>query len=59
MDTQLIAQLGDELYDALKACKPIVPFTDRYQDISIDDAYNIQQRMIERRTSAGEKITGK
>ena len=37
MDTQLIAQLGDELYDALKACKPIVPFTDRYKDISIDE----------------------
>ena len=59
MDTKLIEQLGDELFDALKACKPIVPFTDRYSDITIDDAYNIQQRMIERRLATGEKITGK
>ena len=59
MDATLITQLGDELYDALKACKPITPFTDRYSDITIDDAYNIQQRMIERRLAAGEKITGK
>ena len=59
MDIQLIEQLGDQLYDALLACKPITPFTDRYSDISIDDAYNIQQRMIERRLNAGEKITGK
>jgi 2-oxopent-4-enoate/cis-2-oxohex-4-enoate hydratase len=57
-DTQ-IQQLGDELYDALRACRVVEPLTSRHADISIDDAYRIQQRLIARRIDAGERIIGK
>ena len=59
MNTELINQLGDELYDALKACRTVEPLTNRHADISIDDAYAIQQRMMQRRTEAGEQVIGK
>ena len=57
-DTQ-IQQLGDELYDALQACQVVEPLTNRFADITIDDAYRIQQRLNARRTDAGERIIGK
>ena len=37
----------------------IAPLTDRIAGITIDDAYRIQQRMIERRLAKGETIVGK
>jgi len=57
-DTQ-IQQLGDELYDALKGCHVVEPLTNRHADITIEDAYRIQQRLNARRLEAGERIIGK
>ena len=57
-DTQ-IQQLGDELYDALKGRHVVEPLTSRHADITIDDAYRIQQRLNTRRIDAGERIIGK
>ena len=45
MEQAQITQLGDELYEALVAGKTIAPLTSRGLDISIEDAYHIQQRM--------------
>ncbi len=59
VNTETIATLGDELYDALKACRTLEPLTHRHPDISIDDAYAIQQRMMQRRFDAGERVVGK
>ncbi|MBH1965950.1 MAG: 2-oxopent-4-enoate hydratase [Comamonadaceae bacterium] len=59
MKTEQINQLGDELFEALKACRTLEPLTNRHPDISIDDAYAIQQRMMKRRLDAGEKVVGK
>ncbi len=59
MDANLIEQLGDELYDALKACRVVDPLTSRYPGIEINDAYRIQQRMLARRLAAGERVIGK
>jgi len=59
MNPQDIIKHGDELYDALLARRPVVPLTDRIADITIEDAYHIQQRMIERRLAKGETIVGK
>ncbi|MBA4285850.1 MAG: 2-oxopent-4-enoate hydratase [Xanthomonadaceae bacterium] len=50
---------GDALYQALVDRQPIVPLTEREPDISIDDAYRIQLRMIERRLASGETVIGK
>lgn len=59
MDKKLIDQLGDELYEALKGCRTLEPLSNRHADITIDDAYAIQQRMMQRRLDAGEKVVGK
>ncbi len=59
MNQDLIEQLGDELYDAMKNRRVVEPLTSRYPEIAIADAYRIQQRMLARRLSAGERVIGK
>jgi 2-oxopent-4-enoate/cis-2-oxohex-4-enoate hydratase len=41
------------------SCVPVEPLTNREPDISIEDAYHIQLRMIQRRLDAGEIVVGK
>ena len=59
MDKNTIEQLGDELYQALVKREVLAPLTERHSDITIEDAYRVQQRMIARRLEAGERIVGK
>lgn len=59
MDPQRIQTHGDALYEALLSRTPVAPLTEREPDITIDDAYRIQLRMIQRRQGAGEKVVGK
>lgn len=59
MDKQKIEQYGDELYQALLSRQAVAPLTDRESDITIEDAYQIQLRMIQRRLDAGERVVGK
>jgi 2-oxopent-4-enoate/cis-2-oxohex-4-enoate hydratase len=59
MNAHSIQQYGDELYQALRSRQPIMPLTDCEPDISIEDAYRIQLRMIERRIENGERVIGK
>ena len=59
MDQSQIIQLGDELYEALSTGKTVTPLTSRGFEISIEEAYHIQQQMLSRRIAAGEKVIGK
>jgi len=59
MDDNKIKQYGDELYEAWLARSTVQPLLTREPEITIEDAYKIQLRMIERRVQAGEKIVGK
>lgn len=59
MDQIMINELGDELYQAMLNREAISPLTERGFDISVDDAYHISLRLLERRLAAGEKIIGK
>lgn len=59
MNKELIQSCGDELYQAMVDRQAIRPLTERYADLSIDDAYQISLRMLERRLAAGEHIIGK
>ncbi|MEQ5838096.1 2-oxopent-4-enoate hydratase [Paraburkholderia acidicola] len=59
MNDALINSLGDELYAAVKACHALEPLTSRHADLTIDDAYRIQQRVNARRVEAGERLIGK
>ncbi len=55
-----IEQLGDELYDALRARRTVTPLTERWPEVTIDDAYHVSLRMVSRRIEDdGEKIVGK
>jgi len=59
MEQSQINELGDELYAALAAGKTVSPLTSRGFDITVEDAYHIQQRMLSRRLDKGEKVVGK
>lgn len=59
MNQEQITTCGDELYQALTSRTPLKPFTERFNDIRIEDAYHISLRMVERRVEAGERIIGK
>jgi 2-oxopent-4-enoate/cis-2-oxohex-4-enoate hydratase len=51
--------LGDELHAALRAGSVLVPLTERESAITIDDAYHISLRFLERRIADGERVIGK
>lgn len=59
MDSQRIIHFGDALYAAWLERKTIAPLTEQAPDITLEDAYRIQLRYIERRTQAGETVVGK
>ncbi len=59
MDKELITTCGDELYEAMVKRTTVAPLTDRYSDITVDDAYHISLRMLDRRLEAGARIIGK
>jgi len=59
LSSDTIRRYGDELYDSLISRVPVEPLTNRERDITIDDAYQIQLRMIQRRLDAGEVVVGK
>ena len=51
--------LGDELFVALRARRTVAPLTARVPGITIDDAYWISRRLLERRLADGERLIGK
>ena len=59
MDQSTIEKLGDSLYEALVARQPIAPLSASHPDMTIEDAYHVQQRMISRRLATGERVVGK
>ncbi|ENO98166.1 2-oxopent-4-enoate hydratase [Thauera phenylacetica] len=59
MDQKTIEALGDSLYDALVARTPIAPLSAAHPDMTIEDAYHVQQRMIARRLEKGDRVIGK
>jgi 2-oxopent-4-enoate/cis-2-oxohex-4-enoate hydratase len=59
MNAQKIQHYGDELYQSLISRVPVEPLTNREADITIDDAYQIQLRMIERQLQDGQIVVGK
>lgn len=59
MDAALIETLGDELFTALRARRTLAPLTERHPAITIEDAYHVSLRMLERREAEGERVIGK
>lgn len=59
MDEALAARLGDELHEAWRSRTAVEPLTARHPDITIADAYRVQQRFVSRRLEGGERVVGK
>ena len=59
MDQTKIEHYGSELHQALVNRTAVDPLTDREPDITIEDAYAIQQHMVQHRLDAGETVIGK
>ena len=59
MENSLITTLGDELYEALRDRKVVEPLTSRHPEITVEDAYHVQQRMTARRLEQGARVVGK
>jgi 2-oxopent-4-enoate/cis-2-oxohex-4-enoate hydratase len=59
MDELKIKHYGDELYEAFVKFSPVRPLLEREPDITIEDAYKIQEHFVARRVAAGERIIGK
>jgi 2-oxopent-4-enoate/cis-2-oxohex-4-enoate hydratase len=59
MNKHYIPRFGDELYNALVQRETVEPLTNREPDLTMEDAYHIQQRVISRRLDAGERVVGK
>ena len=59
MEQTRIQALGDELYQAMLSREAVAPLTGRGEEITIDDAYHISLRMLERRLADGASIIGK
>ncbi|MCK2119949.1 fumarylacetoacetate hydrolase family protein [Pseudomonas sp. PNPG3] len=58
MNETEILSAADALYGAWCGRGMIEPLSDRYPDITIDDAYRIQQAFIGRRMAKGARIVG-
>ncbi len=59
LSEEAISRYGDELHTALRTRSTVAPLLAREPDITINDAYRIQQRMVARRLAQGETIVGK
>lgn len=59
MDEKLIKDCALEIYNAEKNCSPMGALTDRFSDITIEDAYKIQMAVVDLKLKDGEKIIGK
>ena len=59
MEQGRLHALADELYDALRQRTTLAPLTAREPSITVDDAYRISSRLLERRMADGERVIGK
>lgn len=59
MEKSIIHECGDEIYRCMRERQTMSPLTERFPDITIEDAYQISLRVLENRLKRGEKIVGK
>ncbi|MBU6958972.1 2-oxopent-4-enoate hydratase [Pseudomonas sp. CVAP len=59
MNKQEIHVLGQQLHQALSNCQALAPLTDTYPDMTLEQAYEVQLSMIQRRLDDGQRVIGK
>ena len=55
---ELIARCAAVLYSAESSRRPIDPLTKRFPELTVPEAYRIQQANVERRLARGERVVG-
>ena len=56
MNLNTINEIASELFLALKNQKIIQPLSEKYQEIDINDAYQISRKFLSLREEQGEKL---
>jgi 2-oxopent-4-enoate/cis-2-oxohex-4-enoate hydratase len=59
MQNEQLREIGASLHQALVSREPVAPLTDRWPEMTIDEAYRIQLAMVQHRLDAGERVVGK
>lgn len=59
MTSPNVSIYAEELYGALRTCRPVAPLTSREPSLDIDDAYQISRQLLARRLRDGERLIGK
>lgn len=59
MTAQLRQHYADELYQALTEGQTLAPLTERWPDMTLEDAYHISLHSMQRRVAAGDRVIGK
>ena len=59
LEKQIIKNLANELYTAQKTCTPIEAITDRYPQITIEEAYEVQLEVLKLKEADGIHVIGK
>ena len=58
-EAAVLDRFAGELYDAVAQRRPVEPLTDRSPDLTLEDAYAIQTRVIDSRIEAGARAIGR
>ncbi len=59
MDEATIEMFANEVLNAEDMKEPLKLFTERFEDITIQDSYQIHLRVVEKKKARGEKVIGK
>ena len=59
LSKEQVAQISGELIEAEKSCVSIVALTERFKEVSYEDAYAIQLKTFETKVKSGAVIVGK
>ena len=58
MNLNTINDIASELFLALKNQETVQPLSDKYDEIDINDAYQISRKFLSLREDQGEKVIG-
>lgn len=59
LSKEVVKELGDSLYECFENGTDRGPLTDDHPDITMDDAYLVQEVLVERHLEGGKKIVGR
>ena len=59
LSSEITDALGDELWACLNQKRTMAPITERYPEMTIDDAYAVNLRLRHLRSARGDQLVGK